>query len=414
MLNLRVDHILEFFKDNTYDTLRKIHEDELLSKREVDGLWIANASKELHSPTEWHQQLAKGIVYTADFKLVSLPLAKMWNAHEMEQDQAEEVNDLWADEDHTALLYILEKLDGTCLSRFVYNNKVYLSTRGVLLGDEYDSDYVQQALAIANEKYPLLMDPRFMQNQTLIFELLFPEGRILTDYGDRRDLVLIACFDGYAFRYKTYQELIDISEYLHLTLVQRYVAMGNGPWEQMDNLLEQIKGTDAEGFMMTIEQNGQLVYRMKFKGADYIRMLRLMNYCTYKHVVEMILDDRNLLSRDAFMGMLKQNSGDDLPQYVIDEYMILHNKYNEFVDGVTQYCVHMKKFFDTHIENKTVPLSREDKKWFAHFVALLPDKGFYFKFADGKTVDELAESICKDARQDVDYLEKYGVTIVYG
>lgn len=415
MLELRVDKLLKHVSNNEHEVLSLIHNDPLLSKREVDGLFIANASKELHGPTEPHQQIAKGIVYKinedGEFETVALPLLKIWNAHEMEQDQAVIINDLI---NNGSRVLFLEKLDGTMISRFVYNGKVYFSTRGVISGDELAEDYVQKAIDIATEKYPMLMDPKMWSINTLVMELIHPDCRVITNYGDRKDLVLTAVTGCFHDSYSAYWHVCQVAESIGMPVATSYEAKGENYRDQMQYLLDQIAGTDAEGFMMVIEDSmwNHVQYRVKLKGADYIRLLRLMNYCTYKHVVEMILADNSLLSEDNFRAMLAQNSGDDLPQYVMDEYMALHHKYAGFVDGVTKYCEYMKKYFDQIIEGRAVPLNKEDKKWFAFFVQRLADKCFYFKFADGKTVEQVAQQICNDARHDFDYLEKYGVRIV--
>lgn len=410
MLELRIDKLLKAVTANEHETLSLIHNDPLLSKREVDGLFIANASKELHGPTELHQQIAKGIVYTVnedgEFEIVALPLLKIWNAHEMEQDQAVIINDLI---NNGSRVLFLEKLDGTMISRFVYKGKVYFSTRGVISGDELAEDYVQKAIDIATEKYPMLMDPAMWSINTLVMELIHPDCRVITNYGDRKDLVLTSVTSAFADKYCAYWYVKNVAERIGMPVAPSYEVKGDTYKDQMQYLLDQIAGTDAEGFMMVIEDPmwNSVQYRVKLKGADYIRLLRLMNYCTYKHVVEMILADEKLLQDYNFRNMLMQQSGDDLPQYVIDEYMSLHRQYVHFFNTVHHICYSVFQHTNNLLSGKNIPLSREDKKDFAMFVKDMPAKSLMFKYADGKSLYDVTMEVVGKARGDLDYLNQF-------
>ena len=48
---------------------------------------------------------------------------------------------------------------------------------------------------------PVEPRPEF-EGLTLVFEFLHPETRVITDYGDRQDLVLLAAFDRADWRYQ--------------------------------------------------------------------------------------------------------------------------------------------------------------------------------------------------------------------
>ena len=82
-----------------------------------------------------------------------------------------------------------EKMDGSYVGSYWVKGKVYLNTKG-----SFTFDYVTMATHILNTRYAdakTMMDPRF----TYVFELIFPAGRIVLDYGDTQDLVLLAVFE---------------------------------------------------------------------------------------------------------------------------------------------------------------------------------------------------------------------------
>ena len=82
-MELRLDRLLADLRDHPEAVLAAIDADPLLLKRQSGDLVLANASQALYTPMEQHQLYAKGIVYKRDpYKLVSLPLVKIYNAGE--------------------------------------------------------------------------------------------------------------------------------------------------------------------------------------------------------------------------------------------------------------------------------------------------------------------------------------------
>ena len=71
-----------------------------------------------------------------------------------------------------------------------------------------DFDYLTTARQMARERHErLLNDPAVLEGRTLLFELIHPQARIVTNYGDRAELIFIACFDHRRFAYVDYDEV---------------------------------------------------------------------------------------------------------------------------------------------------------------------------------------------------------------
>src|SRR5437764_1324318 len=82
-MHLRLDHLLAELRESTPGILEAIDADPLLVKRTSGELVLANATKALYTPQAQHQLYAKGIVYRrSPYRLVSLPLIKIYNAGE--------------------------------------------------------------------------------------------------------------------------------------------------------------------------------------------------------------------------------------------------------------------------------------------------------------------------------------------
>ncbi|MDY3563241.1 hypothetical protein R5W23_004741 [Gemmata sp. JC673] len=299
-MNLRLDHLLDDLRANAADILKAIDADPLLSKRQSGELVLANASGALFTPQTAHQLFAKGLVYRRDpFELVSLPLVKIYNLGEKNVSAADLAG--LAAGPGNARLHFLHKLDGTLIQRFQHRGRVYFTTRGMIEGgpcygtqDEdapartRNFDFLGTARRLASRKYPALVEPRpEFENLTLVFEFIHPETRVITNYGDREDLVLHACFDKVDCRYRTFAELKELAAAHALAHVEEFTPAGHTLGEQIESLLASIAGTDQEGTVITIEHDHRVVYRVKVKGPDYLRVLKLVVTCTYDRTVEM-------------------------------------------------------------------------------------------------------------------------------
>ncbi len=343
-MNLRLDHLLEALRTNGADILRAIDTDPLLVKRQSGPFVLANAGAELFSPQQPHQLFAKGIVYRREpFELVSLPLVKIYNLGEKDVSVADlaGIASEWSD----ARLHFLRKLDGTLLQRFQHNGRVYFTTRGMIEGgpcygvQDEDAperikgfDFLGTARRIAQSKYPALCEPRNeFENLTLVFEFLHPETRVITNYGAREDLVLLACFDRADWRYRTFAEVRQLAATHSLTPVDELIPTGQTLGEQIEGLLASIAGTDQEGTVITIEHGHRVVYRVKVKSPDYLRVLKLVVTCTYARTVEMIESHPEWSCWPDMEAHLRSLGREQVPEEVLDFYREHYNVYAEYL-----------------------------------------------------------------------------------
>jgi hypothetical protein len=329
-MNLRLDHLLEVLRSNPADILRRIDADPLLLKRTSGGLVLANAGPALFTPQESHQLYAKGIVYTRDpWAVVSLPLVKIYNLGE--RDVGENLHGLATDP--LARLRFLRKFDGTLIQRFEHGGRVWFTTRGMLEGAAHGGvqdedappriagfDFLGTARRLAQEVYPAVCEPRpELAHLTLLFEFLHPETRVITNYGERQDLVLLAAFDRRDWRYLPHHELFGLALRHELTLVDSHEPVATTLPEQIDALLASIAGTDQEGFVIAVEHGDRVVYRAKVKSPDYLRVLRLVMTCTYARTVEM-MDANGLTTWAELEAVLLALGREKVPEEVLAFY----------------------------------------------------------------------------------------------
>jgi hypothetical protein len=323
-MELRVDKLLALLREQVDQILASIDADPLLIKRELDGLVLANAGKELFTPQSVHQLFAKGIVYQRNpYRLVSLPLLKIYNLGERNVT-ASDIERLRAEGSRLAFL---RKYDGSMVQRFQVEGRVYFSTRGVLEGIDLgftegnNFDYVAAARQIAAEQYPLLTLPApELEGLTLILELIHPEGRVITDYGDRRDLILLAIFDHHRHAYWPYERLQSFAGQHGFTLTDALNPTGTSLVEQIDALHASLAGSDQEGSVVVIESAEEVIYRVKLKSPDYLRLLKLMVNCTYWATQDMLDQYTQFPSWLDFEVDLQKLGTESVPEEVMAVY----------------------------------------------------------------------------------------------
>jgi hypothetical protein len=228
-MELRLDRLLPKLRDNTAAILEAIDRDSLLLKRQSGPLVLANASQSLYTPQQEHQLFAKGIVYRREpYRLASLPLVKIYNLGERNVTVA----DLAAlTNEPKVRLHFLRKIDGSLIQVFRHEGRNWFTTRGMIEGtsareqtlqtpgaadkDAFDFDYLGTARRLAAERYPRLLDDvEFLEGRTLIFELIHPQAKRITDYGQRTELILLGCFKVAPPSYAPYSEVAALADEL--------------------------------------------------------------------------------------------------------------------------------------------------------------------------------------------------------
>jgi RNA ligase len=158
-----------------------------------------------------------------------------------------------------------EKLDGSLGVGYWIDGKLHIATKG-----SFESDQAIKANEILDKKYPNISE-KLNSNYTYLFEIIYPENRIVVNYGDIEDVVLIGVKDT-----ATGEDIPNIDYYklYGMSVVQEYDA---ADWKTMR---EQFSGDNREGFVVRFS-NG---FRMKMKYEDYFKKHFLKSYLTEKHV----------------------------------------------------------------------------------------------------------------------------------
>ncbi len=422
-MELRLDRLLENLRFRLETILQAIDEDPLLLKKESNGLVLANASQALFTPQAVHQLFAKGIVYRRQpYQLISLPLVKIYNLGEKSVTVADLAQ--MAGEAEVRLRF-LRKVDGSLIQVFRAAGRVWFTTRGLIEGaqlrqgpaaDEEDNnfDYLGSARRLAATSYPaLLSNPDLLEGRTLLFELIHPAARKVTNYGERSDLVLLAGFDQRRLAYLSYAELHSLAQAHQLQLVDSLSPQGETLAEQINHLLASLAGTDQEGTVLTFERHGEVIYRVKVKSPDYLSLMRTLAECTYDRTAALLDANPQVSTWEGLEELLKIQGRDKIPEEVLSYFRphyLRYQGYLEDCDRLQSWALRVCADLETVLGGRDGKAPAEFRKSFAALAMRYPCSALLFAALDGRLNRERVRQIYRapeEVRQAVEEVSTF-------
>lgn len=191
---------------------------------------------------------------------------------------------------------VTEKLDGSLLIAFDFLGNWYTSTRGSFTSEQA---YIGGKML---ERMNLRLDP----NITYLFEIIYPENRIVVDYGSRRELVLLAMID----RATGVEISLDYAP-AGVTVVRRLPATANS------RDLRSIIRDDEEGYVVRFCTG----FRIKVKGERYMQLHRTISGLSSRMVWEFMFQGRDLAEVLAVVP-------DEFAQWVRDESDLIQSAFD--------------------------------------------------------------------------------------
>jgi RNA ligase len=224
----------------------------------------------------------RGLITDETGMIVARPFAKFFNLEQMETLPDEPFE-------------VYEKLDGSLGILYWVGEEPSIATRG-----RFDSRQAQVATRLLRDYDLSALDRRL----TYLFEIIYPENRIVVDYGARRELVLLAVIDTATGHEYPLPEA-------GFPVAQRYDGVND-----LASLQAQ-SWDNTEGFVVRFAGG----MRVKVKCAEYVRLHRLLTGVTEKMVLEEYLmtdaDINSLCERvpDEFNAWLRRTVNNFRAQY---------------------------------------------------------------------------------------------------
>ena len=238
-----------------------------VQKHPSADIYIYNYSHSCAIEGKWNEATmqCRGIIVDKYYNILSRPFPKFFNY--------EEIEDKSVIPGGSAIAF--EKIDGSLGISYWVDDVPYIATRG-----SFTSEQAIHATNILHTKYKDVLDlMRTNRGFTFLFEIVYPENRIVIDYGDTDDIILLAVINN--ARPENEIPIRYFEKYFN-------TAKCYGVFDNWLNLRDEIAGDNREGFVLLFD-NG---FRLKMKYEDYFRLHRLRTYLTKKHIFEFIETDR--------------------------------------------------------------------------------------------------------------------------
>jgi len=282
--------------------------DKLISiqKHPEANLFIYNYSPKVQYEKLWDEitMMARGLILDTEMNIVARPFGKFFN---LEEHTESEIPNLPFD--------VYEKMDGSLGILYWLNDKPFIATRG-----SFNSEQSQHANEILYSKYPHTFD-NIDKSSTYLFEIIYPQNRIVVDYGLIDDLVLLTIINN-----ETGEERI---EDIGFPIVKKFDGINDL------KELRALEQDNKEGFVVKFK-NG---FRVKMKFAEYVRLHRIITGISNVVIWE-------YLSEGKSFDELLEKVPDEFYQWVKNTKEQLENNFN----SIKKECESVYKEFETRKE----------------------------------------------------------------
>lgn len=206
-------------------------------------LYIYNYSASAQYERNWNEvtMACRGLILDKNKQVIARPFPKFFNLEEVNNDNLPMES-----------YQVFEKMDGSLGILYFHDNIPYIATRGSFI-----SEQAQRATSMLHTQYRHTwnhLDP----SMTYLFEIIYPENRIVVDYGRDEKLVLLAIIEN---KNGLEKQLYDLG----FPVVEQFETKNFKE-------LKLLQKNNYEGFVIKYE-NG---YRVKIKLEEYIRLHKIV------------------------------------------------------------------------------------------------------------------------------------------
>ncbi len=311
----------------------------IVNKHPSADLYIYNYSQKAQYDRVWNEWTlaCRGLILDENYQVVARPFQKFFNLGEHEnQDIPNEPFE------------VFEKMDGSLGILYWLDNKPLIATRG-----SFASEQSQVATEMLHTQYVDVI-PHLDKSKTYLFEIIYPENRIVLDYGNERKLVLLAIVDTET---GIEEELNNIG----FEMVNRY--------DRLNDLskLKEMEVENKEGFVVRYK-NG---YRLKIKFEEYQRIHRIVTQVSTLNIWEYLKEGQDLLP-------------------------ILDRVPDEFYDWVKETHIQLlEKYSEIEIQAKLDFKVLENRKETALYFMKCKYPSVMFKILDGQNYEQIIWKMIK-------------------
>ena len=320
----------------------------IVNKHPTADLYIYNYSQKAQYDRVWNEWTlaCRGLILDGNYQVVARPFQKFFNLGEHENQEIP-----------NEPFEVFEKMDGSVgilywLDDAERRPKPHIATRG-----SFASEQSQVATEMLHTQYADVI-PLLDKSKTYLFEIIYPENRIVLDYGNERKLVLLAIVDT--------ETGIEIPlENIGFETAKRYDGLNDL------SKLKELEEDNKEGFVVKFKSG----YRLKVKFDEYQRIHRIITQVSTLNIWEYLKAGQDLLP------LL-----DRVPDEFYDWVKITHAKL-------------LESFAEIEAQAKLDFKILEDRKTTAVYFQTCQYPSVLFKMLDGQPYDQVIWKILKPEYQ---------------
>lgn len=339
-------------------------------KHPLHDLYILNYTPATQYDWKWNEVTiqCRGLIVDAQYNIVARPWPKFFT-FEQWTEMRNYVHNLFGvkfKEMFNCPFKVYDKVDGSMGILYNVDGVNYIATRG-----SFDSDQAKRATQILHNMGPWAKTADFETDKyTTLFEIIYPENRIVVDYGIEEKLVLLSVLDNQTGKDVPYKTNI-MSHHNIFEQVKEYDGIADY------TKLEELQRENAEGFVLHFE-NG---IRAKFKYEEYKRLHRVMTGLNEKDIYWALHEGKDLKTEFA-------NVPDEFYAWIESVATKYREKYNTIYN-------HVNAIYTSIYSDKTRNWS---KKMIAEKYREYKYRHILFALVDGK---EFKQTIWKQAKEEL-------------
>lgn len=322
-------------------------------------LYVYNYTRKAQFEWVWNDvtMACRGLILDGEGNLIARPFAKFFNLEHLEQ--------LGIVPDGPFEVY--EKLDGSMGTLYFTPDGPAIASRG-----SFTSEQAVRGTEILRRDHPRISLDTVRPELTYVFEVIYPDNRIVVDYGQRESIRLLAAIDKRTGR----EADLDVAA----------GELGVVPVRRFDDIadidaLRQREKDNAEGFVVRWH-NG---VRAKVKFSDYQRVHSLVTGTNRRRIWEALSEGRGL-----------QKMLDRVPE-----------GFERWVRETEAGLLAEREAIRLQVEGDLASIRKEaqqtgrtDRKTMAELVKKYPNSGMIFTLIDGGSIETALWKLVRPAHEN--------------
>lgn len=335
---------------------------------------IYNYTPEVQYSNRWNDITlnCRGLILDCDFNIVARPWKKFFNLGQV--DLPIQMTDP---------VEVMDKADGSL--GILYNNAYNYVEGNLWVPDSYaiatrgsfESEQAIHATKVWNENYSHLEVPR---DYTFLFEIVYPENRIVLNYDGMDDLILLGAVEkatGYYIGPKAAEAMLRWPGYVVDVM----------PFNTISAALGHMARSNAEGYVIRSHN-----FMVKLKQPDYLELHRLVTNMTPKSIWEQLRAGKSVDEIIANLPDEFHSMAEDIAKPLVHQYAV---RLDEIFEGYTSV---MDSFMSDG--------SQFDRGRFARSIQKAKDKAYYFALLDEKPITDMLWKELRPKETAVEWGEK--------